>query len=66
MLYPVFTMKEIMKYTQPQLGYNKKSLGLLRFMNVLVGMIGAERKSLLPPYRIFLPSTSGLANLHPK
>jgi len=45
--HPVFTRKEIMKYTEPQHGYNKKSLGFLRFMNVLVGIIGEERKALL-------------------
>ena len=69
---PVFTMEEIMKYTEPKLGYSKESPGFLRFVNVLVEMTGvemtgAERKaflqfttgcSSLPP--------GGLANLHPR
>ena len=64
---PVFTREEIMKYTEPKLGYSKESPGFLRFVNVLVEMTGAERKaflqfttgcSSLPP--------GGLANLHPR
>ena len=64
---PVFTREEIMKYTEPKLGYSKKSPGFLRFVNVLVEMTGTERKaflqfttgcSSLPP--------GGLANLHPR
>jgi len=64
---PVFTRDEIMKYTEPKLGYTKESPGFLKFVNVLVSMTGAERKaflqfttgcSSLPP--------GGLANLHPR
>jgi len=64
---PVFTRDEVIKYTEPKLGYNKDSPGFLKFVNVLVGMTGAERKaflqfttgcSSLPP--------GGLANLHPR
>jgi len=64
---PVFTREEIMKYTEPKLGYSKESPGFLRFVNVLVEMTGTERKaflqfttgcSSLPP--------GGLANLHPR
>ena len=64
---PVFTKDEIMKYTEPKLGYTKESPGFLKFVNVLVGMSGSERKaflqfttgcSSLPP--------GGLANLHPR
>ena len=64
---PVFTREEIMKYTEPKLGYSKESPGFLRFVNVLVEMTGMERKaflqfttgcSSLPP--------GGLANLHPR
>ena len=64
---PIFTKDEIMKYTEPKLGYTKESPGFLKFVNVLVGMSGSERKaflqfttgcSSLPP--------GGLANLHPR
>ena len=64
---PVFTKEEIMKYTEPKLGYTKESPGFLKFVNVLAGMSGSERKaflqfttgcSSLPP--------GGLANLHPR
>jgi len=64
---PVFTREEIIKYTEPKLGYTKESPGFIKFVNVLVGMTGVERKaflqfttgcSSLPP--------GGLANLHPR
>ena len=64
---PVFTRDEIIKYTEPKLGYTKESPGFIKFVNVLVGMTGEERKaflqfttgcSSLPP--------GGLANLHPR
>jgi len=64
---PKFTRDEILRYTEPKLGYTKESAGFLRFVNVLVGMSGSERKaflqfttgcSSLPP--------GGLANLHPR
>jgi len=64
---PVFTREEILRYTEPKLGYTRDSAGFLRFVNVLVGMTGVERKaflqfttgcSSLPP--------GGLANLHPR
>jgi len=64
---PVFTREEIMRYTEPKLGYSKDSPGFQRFVNVLVSMTGDERKaflqfttgcSSLPP--------GGLANLHPR
>jgi len=64
---PVFTREEILKYTEPKLGYTKESPGFLKFVNVLVELTGAERKaflqfttgcSSLPP--------GGLANLHPR
>jgi E3 ubiquitin-protein ligase HECTD1 len=64
---PVFTREEIMRYTEPKLGYTKESPGFIKFVSVLVGMSGPERKaflqfttgcSSLPP--------GGLANLHPR
>ena len=33
---PVFTREEILKYTEPKLGYSKDSPGFLKFVNVLV------------------------------
>uniref|UniRef100_A0A182K5I5 E3 ubiquitin-protein ligase n=1 Tax=Anopheles christyi TaxID=43041 RepID=A0A182K5I5_9DIPT len=64
---PEWTREDIMTYTEPKLGYTKESPGFLRFVNVLMGMNGMERKaflqfttgcSSLPP--------GGLANLHPR
>jgi len=64
---PVFTKEDVLKFTEPKLGYNKESPGFLRFVNVLVGLNSEERKaflqfttgcSSLPP--------GGLANLHPR
>jgi len=64
---PVFTKEDILKYTEPKLGFTKDSPGFLRFVNVLVAMDSEERKaflqfttgcSSLPP--------GGLANLHPR
>ena len=64
---PVFTKEDILKYTEPKLGYTKDSPGFIRFVNVLVNMNSDERKaflqfttgcSSLPP--------GGLANLHPR
>ena len=33
---PVFTREEVIKYTEPKLGYSKDSPGFLKFVNVLV------------------------------
>ncbi len=64
---PVFTRDEILRYTEPKLGYSRDSPGFLRLVNVLVGLSAAERKaflqfttgcSSLPP--------GGLANLYPR
>jgi len=64
---PVFTREELLRYTEPKLGYTRDSPGFLKFVNVLVALSGAERKaflqfttgcSSLPP--------GGLANLHPR
>ena len=64
---PVFTREEIMKYTEPKLGYSKESPGFLRFVNVFMETTGAERKAFLQ----FTTSCSslppdGLANRHPR
>ncbi|XP_034668273.1 E3 ubiquitin-protein ligase Ufd4 [Drosophila subobscura] len=65
--YPHWNREDIIAYTEPKLGYSKDSPGFLRFVNVLLGMTGNERKaflqfttgcSSLPP--------GGLSNLHPR
>ncbi|XP_073986001.1 ubiquitin fusion-degradation 4-like isoform X6 [Rhodnius prolixus] len=64
---PQWTREDLINYTEPKLGYTRESAGFLRFVNVLVGMSGDERKaflqfttgcSSLPP--------GGLANLQPR
>ncbi|KAK0408812.1 hypothetical protein QR680_004174 [Steinernema hermaphroditum] len=64
---PEWTREDLLKYTEPKLGYAKDSPGFLRFVDVLVDMNASERKaflqfttgcSSLPP--------GGLANLHPR
>ncbi|VDK47623.1 unnamed protein product [Anisakis simplex] len=64
---PEWTRDDIMNYTEPKLGYTRESPGFLRFVDVLVGMTAAERKSFLQ----FTTGCSslppgGLANLHPR
>ena len=36
---PVFTRDEVIKYTEPKLGYAKDSPGFLKFVNVLVSKL---------------------------
>lgn len=64
---PEWTREDVINYTEPKLGYTKDSPGFLRFVDVLVGMNAAERKSFLQ----FTTGCSslppgGLANLHPR
>ncbi|MFH4976797.1 hypothetical protein AB6A40_003506 [Gnathostoma spinigerum] len=64
---PDWTREDIINYTEPKLGFTKESPGFLRFVDVLVGMNAAERKSFLQ----FTTGCSslppgGLANLHPR
>uniref|UniRef100_A0A914DZA6 E3 ubiquitin-protein ligase n=1 Tax=Acrobeloides nanus TaxID=290746 RepID=A0A914DZA6_9BILA len=63
---PEWTREDVLKYTEPKLGYTRDSPGFLNFVEVLVGMNTEERKaflqfttgcSSLPP--------GGLSNLHP-
>ena len=49
---PVFTREEIMKYTEPNLGYSKESPGFL--LNVLVEMKGAEESLPAVHHRLLL------------
>merc|ERR1712062_440878 len=64
---PVFTREDIIKFTEPKLGYTRESPAFQKFVNVLVNFTDAERKaflqfttgcSSLPP--------GGLANLYPR
>uniref|UniRef100_A0A1I7ZIA5 E3 ubiquitin-protein ligase n=1 Tax=Steinernema glaseri TaxID=37863 RepID=A0A1I7ZIA5_9BILA len=64
---PEWSREDLLKFTEPKLGYTKDSPGFLRFVDVLVDMNASERKaflqfttgcSSLPP--------GGLANLHPR
>jgi len=64
---PVFTRDDIVRFTEPKLGYTRESPAFLKFVNVLVNFTDAERKaflqfttgcSSLPP--------GGLANLYPR
>lgn len=64
---PEWSREDILKFTEPKLGYTRDSPGFLRFVDVLVSMSASERKaflqfttgcSSLPP--------GGLANLHPR
>ncbi|KAI1717567.1 HECT-domain (ubiquitin-transferase) domain-containing protein [Ditylenchus destructor] len=64
---PQWTRDDIMKYTEPKLGYTRDSPGFLHFVDVLVDMNASERKSFLQ----FTTGCSslppgGLANLHPR
>ena len=56
---PVFTREEILKYTEPKLGYTKESPGILKFVNVLVELTGAERKAFL---QVFLGKSQFSSN----
>eukprot|EP00095_Tigriopus_kingsejongensis_P011031 maker-scaffold109_size355148-snap-gene-1.26 protein:Tk11031 transcript:maker-scaffold109_size355148-snap-gene-1.26-mRNA-1 annotation:"e3 ubiquitin-protein ligase hectd1" len=64
---PVFTKDEVIRYTEPKLGYTRESETFLKFVNVVVSFSASERKaflqfttgcSSLPP--------GGLANLYPR
>ena len=59
---PVFTREEILKYTEPKLGYTKESPGFLKFVNVLVELTGAERKAFLQ----VIVEKSNFQATHPK
>ncbi|KAL3124758.1 hypothetical protein niasHT_001595 [Heterodera trifolii] len=64
---PRWTREDLLRYSEPKLGYTRDSVGFLNFVEVLIGFNSAERKaflqfttgcSSLPP--------GGLANLHPR
>ena len=55
---PVFTREDIIRYTEPKLGYSRDSSAFLKFVNVLVNFTASERKS-------FLQFTTGCSSLPP-
>ena len=55
---PVFTREDIIRYTEPKLGYTRDSAAFLKFVNVLVNFTAAERKA-------FLQFTTGCSSLPP-
>lgn len=55
---PVFTKDDIIKYTEPKLGYSRDSPAFLKFVNVLVNFNALERKA-------FLQFTTGCSSLPP-
>ena len=55
---PVFTRDDIVRFTEPKLGYTRESPAFLKFVNVLVNFTDAERKA-------FLQFTTGCSSLPP-
>jgi E3 ubiquitin-protein ligase HECTD1 len=55
---PVFTKEDIIRYTEPKLGYTRESPAFLKFVNVLVDFDANERKA-------FLQFTTGCSSLPP-
>jgi len=55
---PVFTRDDIIRYTEPKLGYTRESAAFQKFVNVLVNFNGTERKA-------FLQFTTGCSSLPP-
>ena len=55
---PVFTRDDIIRYTEPKLGYSRDSAAFLKFVNVLVNFTATERKA-------FLQFTTGCSSLPP-
>ena len=43
---PVFTREDIIRYTEPKLGYTRESAAFQKFVNVLVNFSAGERKAL--------------------
>jgi len=55
---PVFTKEDIIRFTEPKLGYSRESPAFLKFVNVLVNFTASERKA-------FLQFTTGCSSLPP-
>ncbi len=55
---PVFTKEDIVRYTEPKLGYSRDSPAFHKFVNVLVNFNAAERKA-------FLQFATGCSSLPP-
>jgi len=55
---PVFTREDIIRYTEPKLGYTRDSAAFMKFVNVLLNFTASERKA-------FLQFTTGCSSLPP-
>jgi E3 ubiquitin-protein ligase HECTD1 len=55
---PAFVKEDVVRYTEPKLGYSRDSAAFEKFVNVLVGFNARERKS-------FLQFTTGCSSLPP-
>ena len=55
---PVFTREDIIRYTEPKLGYTRDSPAFQKFVNVLANFSANERKA-------FLQFTTGCSSLPP-
>jgi len=55
---PVFTREDIIRFTEPKLGYTRESAAFQKFVNVLVNFTASERKA-------FLQFTTGCSSLPP-
>ncbi|KAI3415824.1 Mib_herc2 protein [Globodera pallida] len=64
---PNWSREDLLRYTEPKLGYTRDSVGFLNFVDVLTSFSAAQRKAFLQ----FTTGCSslphgGLANLHPR
>ena len=50
--------EDVIRYTEPKLGYTRESAAFVKFVNVLVNFSAAERKA-------FLQFTTGCSSLPP-
>lgn len=55
---PAFTRDDVVRFTEPKLGYSRDSPAFEKFVNVLVGFNAKERKA-------FLQFTTGCSSLPP-
>ncbi len=55
---PAFTRDDVIRYTEPKLGYSRDSPAFEKFVNVLIGFNAKERKA-------FLQFTTGCSSLPP-
>ena len=55
---PAFAREDVIRFTEPKLGYSRDSPAFEKFVNVLVGFNAKERKA-------FLQFTTGCSSLPP-